>query len=141
MCDRFRVSARIYPAVVVDVVDGDTLRVFLDRGGDDWWHASLRLLGGNTWERGHPGYDEARAYLAAMCYPITPGSFAEMFARNSPRGVVTSEGWDKYGGRIDGTLTLPSGVDVTQRMITAGYMAAWDGRGARPVPPWPIPGR
>ena len=33
---------------------------------------------------------------------------------------MVSHGWDKYGGRFDGSLTLPDGSDFGTRMIAVG---------------------
>lgn len=48
--------------------------------------------------------------------------------------TLTSHGWDKYGGRIDGTLTLAGGRDLVDLMCGAGHAAYWDGHGPKPVP-------
>jgi endonuclease YncB( thermonuclease family) len=131
-------SPRYYPAVVLDVIDGDTVRVFLDRGGDDWWRTVLRLAAGNARESKDPGGGAARTHLAELVAPITALTVRELFD-SKRRGEVTSAGWDKYGGRIDGSLSVPGVGDVAARMIADGYMAAWNGVGTRPVPPWPLP--
>lgn len=47
--------------------------------------------------------------------------------------LLLSQGWDKYSGRIDGSITLPSGDDLVKRMIEAGHAAVWDGHGPKPV--------
>ena len=39
--------------------------------------------------------------------------------------TVVSHGWDKYGGRFDGSITLPDGSDFGERMITAGQAVAY----------------
>jgi hypothetical protein len=53
--------------------------------------------------------------------------------------LFRSLGPDKYGGRWLGVLTLPDGRDVATQMIRDRYAAPWDGKGTKPVPPWPIP--
>jgi endonuclease YncB( thermonuclease family) len=52
--------------------------------------------------------------------------------------MFRSVGADKYG-RWLGVITLSDGRDVATQMIRDGYAAPWDGKGAQPVPPWPIP--
>jgi hypothetical protein len=49
---------------------------------------------------------------------------------------VTSHGWGKYGGRIDGTIEFgPDGdpMDFGQTMIAAGHALPWTGQGPKPV--------
>jgi endonuclease YncB( thermonuclease family) len=129
---------RTYPCVVVDVHDGDTARVFLDRGGDDWWLTSVRLFGCAARELRDPGGTEARDYLRGILARITPPTVPDMFL---PRwqGQCESLKWDKFGGRVDGRLWLPdTPPDVSTMMIRGGMAAAWDGKGTQPKPAWPV---
>jgi endonuclease YncB( thermonuclease family) len=34
---------------------------------------------------------------------------------------VTSHGWDKFGGRFDGSITLADGRDFAQVMLSTGH--------------------
>lgn len=129
---------REYPAVVIKVTDGDTADVFLDRGGDDWWKTQLRFLGCACRESGEVGGPEAAQYTTGLVAAITPTRLVDMFDRRW-QGLVAARKWDKYGGRVDGILYLPGGQDVSTLLIRSGYAAPWDGRGAQPKPPWPIP--
>lgn len=115
----------IYNATVISNHDGDTITVDLDRGYEDRSRRSVRLLGCNARELSQPGGKEARDHLTVL---LPPGTFV----------IVTSSEWDKYGGRIDALLQAEFG-DVTDRMITDGYAAAWNGTGKAPLPPWPLP--
>lgn len=128
--------ARVYPAAILEVHDGDTVRVLLDRGGDDWWRTWLRLLGGNARELHMTGGPAARDHLATLLAPWTPTRITELWLTPV---TVTSASWDKYGGRIDGYLRDPAGTDISTQMIRDGYMAPWDGRGPAPIPAWPVP--
>jgi endonuclease YncB( thermonuclease family) len=130
---------REYPAVVIEVTDGDTADVFLDRGGDDWWKTQLRFLGCACREKRRPGGPEATAYTTGLVAPIAPTLLIDMFDKRH-QGVVLARRWDKFGGRVDGILYLPDGNDVSTLLIRSGYAAPWDGRGTQPEPPWPIPG-
>jgi endonuclease YncB( thermonuclease family) len=47
--------------------------------------------------------------------------------------TLLSHGWDKYGGRIDGQITLSDGRDLVTVMIAAGQAKAWDGVGVKPT--------
>lgn len=119
---------RVYPGIVLEVHDGDTLTVALDVGFNFTATWPVRLLGMNARELSEPGGREARDHLAGLC-PV--GSAVTV------RSVV----WDKYGGRIDGIVypDADAGASVAGRMCSDGYAAPWNGVGPRPVPPWPMP--
>lgn len=118
-------ARREYPAAILEVIDGDTLVVTADLGFDVWYRVHVRLLGINAREKTDPGGPEARAHLAGL---LSPGL----------RVLLQSDRWDKYGGRALGYVHLSDGRDVAEVMADDGYAARWDGRGSRPVPPWPI---
>ncbi len=119
-------SVRTYPVTVVRVVDGDTVLVDIDLGFWTTTRLSCRLAACNAIESNQPGGSEAHTHLAGLL-PV------------GTETTVRSIGVDKYSGRFDGYLALKDGRDATAVMIADGYAAAWDGKGARPVPPWPIP--
>ena len=119
-------SARIFPATVVGVHDGDTCFVLADLGFAVWRYVNVRLAGINAIELGQPGGKEARDHLRVL------------MPANSVVTLVAI-GWDKYGDRVEGQLVLPDGRDIASVMVADGYAARWDGKGPRPVPPWPIP--
>lgn len=120
-----------YPAVVLDWHDGDTCHPNIDLGFGVILAAydtkgrpvrELRLLGIDTPELATSLGPAARAAAQALCPAGT-------------QVTITSGSWDKYGGRIDGTITLPDGTDFGQRMIAAGLAQPYTGQG--PKPPWP----
>jgi endonuclease YncB( thermonuclease family) len=115
-----------YRANIISVHDGDTLHLDVDLGFHLTVDLPVRLHGINTRELKDPGGKEARAHLLEL---VTIGS--EVLFR--------SLGPDKYGGRWLGVLTLPDGRDVATQMIRDRYAAPWDGKGAKPVPAWPLP--
>lgn len=114
-----------YKASVVRVVDGDTVLLDMDLGFYTYVRMSCRLAGLNCRELNEPGGSAAKTYLASLL-PIG----AEL--------IVNSVKPDKYAGRFDAYLTL-KGTKINAKMIADGYAAKWDGKGPRPVPPWPIP--
>lgn len=89
---------------------------------------SCRFLGYNARELNMPGGPEARAALA------------ELLGGGEGLTVVSVK-WDKYGGRFDGVVSNLLGT-IAGQMIRAGWGAAWDDVGPKPVPPWPrvVPG-
>lgn len=105
-----------YPARCVAIHDGDTLTFDIDLGfdhliaGQDWngsTRLSCRVFGINAPELKTAAGKAALAYLQTL---IKPGDLA----------TVVSHGWDKYGGRFDGSITLADGTDVAQAMLAAG---------------------
>lgn len=56
-----------YAATAVRVIDGDTVDVDVDLGFSVTLRQRLRLLGVNTPERGHVGWQQATDWLRAQC--------------------------------------------------------------------------
>jgi endonuclease YncB( thermonuclease family) len=121
---------------LVKVHDGDTMRfrlasepidigfgMFVSGSTSEF---SCRVLGYACREIGEPGGAEARQHVTNLL----------LAARSL---LVVSVRWDKYGGRYDGHVILNSHTILAEEMIKAGYGAPWDGKGAQPKPPWPIP--
>lgn len=132
-----------YPAVVVREHDGDTLdldvllkrrnlgyKAPLDLGfnvqarHDGIWLAaqSVRTFGDNAAELSTPAGKAALAYLQSLL-PVGTAI------------TLTSHGWDKYGGRCDGTILLPDGSDLVTAMVASGHAVVWDGIGVKPTGP------
>jgi endonuclease YncB( thermonuclease family) len=115
---------------VTEVHDGDTVMGILDLGFRVSMAASCRLAGMNARELSMPGGQEARQHLADL---VGIGPIPKTI-----RLSVSSVAIDKFAGRFDALLWLPSGESASAVMIRDGYAVAWDGKGAKPVPPWPL---
>lgn len=120
-----------YNANVVDVHDGDTFSVIVDRGffdylGDQGHPIPVRLFGCNAIELNQPGGVEARDNLRALL-PI-----------GSPVVLRTAKP-DKYAPRWDASVETPAIADLTAFLVQQSWAAAWYGTGTKPVPPWPRP--
>lgn len=105
-----------YPAKCLAIHDGDTVTFEIDAGFDhiimglDWdgkSRLSCRVYGINTPELA------TAAGKAALAY-------AETILHVGDVCQVVSHGWDKYGGRFDGTVTLPDGSDFATLMLDSG---------------------
>jgi endonuclease YncB( thermonuclease family) len=105
-----------YVGIVRDWHDGDTCYVDLDLGfsmfamaKDFDGHSILkcRIYGINAPELNTTEGVDAHLYAMKLCPPGT-------------RVLVVSHGWDNYGGRFDGQLTLPGGSDFAMHMLEAG---------------------
>ncbi len=106
-----------YRSRVVSIHDGDTITFDIDLGfgfqlnglawdGTPRW--SCRVFGINAPELSTQAGKDALAYLQLI---LKPGDICQ----------VVSHGWDKYGGRFDGTVTLPDGTDLAGRMLASGH--------------------
>jgi micrococcal nuclease len=112
---------------VVRVIDGDTFVADVDLGFYVRVRMSCRLVGLNTPDHGEPGREEARQVLAELL----------------GRGTVSVESvaHDKFAGRFDAVVVVePVGgkvVVVNAELLRLGVAVPWDGRGKRPLVPWP----
>lgn len=97
-----------YPAAVMSIHDGDTMRVSVDLGFDVATSQNCRVHGINAPELGTPAGKESLAYAQTL---VTVGD----------RVTTVSHGWDKYGGRYDGDITLSDGRDFATEMLNAGH--------------------
>lgn len=103
-----------YPAVVASWHDGDTAHVDLDLGFGLTLAMSCRIYGINAPELATP---EGKASLV-MAQRLCPAG---------TKVTIVSHGWDKYGGRFDGAVTLPGGTDFSAEMIAAGAAVFYAG--------------
>ena len=120
-----------YPGRVVEVRDGDSAFIDLDLGFG--YYVASKLWDGRSWlscrvQRIRPdgsaiGINSPE--LGTKASPNQAGIVARDFARMLlPVGgivQVVSYGWDKYGGRYDGSITLPDGRDFGTVMVEAGH--------------------
>lgn len=117
-------------ATVRSVHDGDTLYGDVDQGIGTWNKGlsksgmGLRLDGINARELEEPGGVEARDYVASLVPVGTELS-------------ILCVDWDKWQGRIDVRIVLPSVGDLSTHLIQTGWAAAYTGVGPKSVPPWP----
>ena len=111
-------------AGVIDLVhDGDTVNVKLDVGFDLTVYARVRIFGINAPELSTDAGKAARDFAQTL---LKPGDDVR----------VVSHGWDKYGGRIDGSIEYDLGgepTDFATTMIAAGHALPWGGVGPKPV--------
>ena len=105
-----------YPARVDLVHDGDTVYLSVDLGFDhlivshdfdNHPRLACRVFGINAPEL---STDTGKAALA----------YAQTLLKPSDRVTLLSHGWDKFGGRFDGSITLADGTDFAALMLAAG---------------------
>lgn len=118
-----------YPAKVEALVDADSALLSIDVGFDHLISAVdfdgksrliCRVFGINAPEL---ATDAGRAALEYALTILKPGD----------RCQVVSHGWDKWGGRFLGSITLSDGSSYGGRLIDAGHAKIWDGQGTKPV--------
>lgn len=120
-----------YYGIVQNVHDGDSITVDLDLGMGVWMRSlALRLYGCNARELSQPGGPEAQANLSVL---LPVGTQVVVHSYKADKDLPE----DKYGGRYDANITLPDGDDLVTLLIAGQWVAPWDGKGTKPVPPWP----
>jgi endonuclease YncB( thermonuclease family) len=122
-----------YNAKVVDVHDGDTVIFDIDLGfgqfllGRDWdGHPllSCRVVA-RSLDMSGVGYNYTYRGINAPELSTPEGKIATSYAKallhTGEIVQVYSTGWDKYGGRFDGAITLVDGADFGTTMMNAGH--------------------
>jgi micrococcal nuclease len=113
-----------YRAIVMEVIDGDTVVVDLDLGFHTWIHGEhIRLFGINAPEHNQPGGAEATEFLRDR----VEGVSVILQTIKGAKGVDRQE---KYG-RYLGILWLGD-TNINEFMIQAGHAKPYGGKGPRP---------
>jgi len=112
--------AMVYPAEVLRVIDGDTFeaRVRVWPGLDV--DTKVRLRGVDAAELHARCTDElakAQAARTALETILAAGGIA-----------ISRVGVDKYGGRVDATVSTRNTADVSAALLNGGFARAYDGR-------------
>jgi endonuclease YncB( thermonuclease family) len=99
-----------YYGVVHQVRDGDTIYCQLDLGFDLTVYARVRVFGINAPELYTDAGKAAKAFADSLLQPGSPV-------------MVTSHGWDKFGGRVDGDIRYGTAYekDFASEMLANGF--------------------
>lgn len=108
------------PARVVEVIDGDTVRVRARIWLGQEIEISVRFDGIDTPERRGKCAEERRLAEAAHAFVAARMDGQAVTLRNVHYG--------KYAGRVVARAVLPSGEDISQSLISAGLARPYDGR-------------
>jgi endonuclease YncB( thermonuclease family) len=111
------------PAVVLDVHDGDTMRVRADLG---WWvqiETLVRIDGINADELSTAKGKDARTFALTL---VKPGDSVTLVSKKLLGSL------EKYG-RVLADVALADGRDFAQAVLAAGQAAPWDGSGKKPT--------
>ena len=120
-----------YPGRVTEVHDGDTVFIDLDLGFGTYLQS--KLWDGRNWlscrvQRVRPdgsviGINAPELSTKNVSRPDGDAArdFAQALLPEGTNVLVRSYGWDKYGGRFDGTIELPDGSDFGSLMVINGH--------------------
>lgn len=111
-----------YPIEVIEVKDGDTLKVRVHQWIDTWLTTSIRIYGINTPEKTWRGKCDAERAL---------GEQATTFAKEWVKGHqlhITKISNDKFGGRIDALVVRDDGQELGRALIANGYAKPYYGK-------------
>jgi endonuclease YncB( thermonuclease family) len=114
--------AVIYDVVITRVVDGDTVAFRADWLPDPLKkELSIRVFGVDTPEKGHRAQCPSEAQRGEMATAFTK----QLVAKAKTRQIALM-GWDKYGGRVLGSIIL-DGVDLRTELIRNGFAREYYG--------------
>lgn len=128
-----------YRASVLEVTDGDTVRVLLDHGDNTFRKRYLRFNGLNTPESAGEGKEErgleAKAFVAKLL-PVGTELLVHTIRTSKKRLYDKSE---KYGRLladvyiVDLEAWTVAEVSISQQLIDAKLALPYDGKGKKPV--------
>lgn len=112
--------SNVYEARVVNVIDGDTIRVAIAIWHNQVLTTSIRVRGVDTPElRGKCAEERALALKAKQ--------FVRELLPPGARVTLTRVAPDKYGGRYDADVQTPDGTAVAASLIAAGLARQYHG--------------
>jgi micrococcal nuclease len=106
-------------------IDGDTIKTTLDLPCP-LCNASVRILGIDTPEKGSRAKCAKENELAQRASAATKQLIGPVQMM-----IVKDVKWDKYGGRINGTVYI-NGLNIGQELIAAGFARPYTGKGPKP---------
>lgn len=116
------------PGMVLDVHDGDTIRVRVDLGWRVQLDTLVRIDGINAPELSTAAGKQSRDHLATL---LPVGVSVTLVSK------VMLGSREKYGRVLADVLVGPPGtrsqVSVAVEMVETGHAKVWDGRGAKPA--------
>jgi len=111
-----------YPIEVIEVKDGDTLKVRVHQWLDTWLTTNIRVYGVDTPEKGWRG---KCAYEKELGIQAT--EFTRKFVQKGSFSITNISN-DKFGGRLDADVIRDDGQSLSEALITNGYGYAYFGK-------------
>lgn len=105
----------------VGVVDGDTIAFLDKRLPKPIQRISIRVVGIDTPESTYRANSEAE-----KAHGLAAKKFVYERVKKSRRLHIKITGWDKYGGRVLGSIQI-DGKDLASILIKEGYAVKYDG--------------
>lgn len=106
------------------VHDGDTIMTIIPGLPPELQNVSIRILGVDTPEiKGQCEYERQKAQEAK--------GFVNSLVGDARTMTVTNMQWDKYGGRIDGTVVV-NGKNIAEELIKANLARPYHGEAKKP---------
>ena len=110
-----------------EVVDGDTVKGYLEHLPSTLNHVSIRVKGIDTPEMPQHAKCEKEGQLA-----LKAKAFTNDYMEHHKQLIITETEWDKYGGRIVGNIKSNDNNSLTDELIKAGFGKAYKGKGSKP---------
>ncbi len=119
------VAATEYPATLVEVKDGDTVRLAIHVWPGQTITTNVRVVGIDTPEKGWRAKcpKEAGLGMAATAYTTE-------FVSGEGQITIRNVKHGKFAGRMLGSVSM-SGIDLGQALLAAGLAREYDGGGKR----------
>jgi endonuclease YncB( thermonuclease family) len=115
-------------AVVLEIIDADTVLLDVDLGYFVHEHVPHRLFGINAPEKRTAAGKAAIAFLNDV---MPKGTKVIVRSTKAKQDGMAS---DKYGGRFLAHLYIAqSGLYVNEHLVDSGFAFAWDGKGEKPT--------
>ena len=112
-----------FPILSWRVIDGDTVDCLLDLGCDVRLQMAVRLLGINAPEI--HGAERPAGLVAA--------AIVQKWLTESQNLTCESVAWDKYGGRLDGSILSNETFDLSAHLLSRGVAKGYDDTGPKPT--------
>jgi len=114
-----------YPIEIIEVKDGDTIKVRVHQWLDTYLETNIRVLGVDTPETGWRGKCDYERELGKQATTFTTqfvkaGSFH-----------ITNISNDKFGGRLDADVIRDDGVSLADELIKNGLAYTYFGKTKR----------
>lgn len=114
-------------AIVLDVLDGDTLKVSVPRFKDTpFYEIGLRVDGIDTPEKRKP------APACERTLGLAATAFARTLVKPGDQVLWRFVRHDKFGGRVDAIVILPGSRDMAKEMTGAGLARPYHGERKKP---------
>ncbi len=111
-----------YPIEIIEVKDGDTIKVRVHQWLDTYLETNIRVLGVDTPEKGWRAKCDFERELGEQAT-----AFTKEFVKHGSLSITNISN-DKFGGRLDADVIRDDGVSLAAELIKNGYGYAYFGK-------------